>query len=144
MTVLLLASWRTWVNHLTSPRLGYILDKMEAVILGPVLSQAPWVLRRNALDFFSVFCVSKTFIFISLVLRLDDSAFPGWVLNKKRRTQRSIFLFLQPEHRLLGDQQRDCVLVQRMGNGRESVKLCSSPWVFSGLLEVEGLPGNRG
>lgn len=56
---------------------------MEAIIVGPILSQAPWVLHWNALDFTSAFCVSKTFIFISSILKLDDSAFPGWVLKEK-------------------------------------------------------------
>lgn len=50
---------------------------MEAVILGSILSQPPRVLQRNALDFTAVFCVSKTFIFISSILKLDDSALPG-------------------------------------------------------------------
>lgn len=73
----LLTSWRTWVNHVTSPRLSYILRKMEAVILGSILSQPPRALQRNALDFTSVFCISETFIFLSSILKLDDSALPG-------------------------------------------------------------------
>lgn len=80
MTVLVLTSSPTWINHSSFPRFNYVFCKIEAIIFWLVLNQAPCLLRAVN------FTIPPSFLFQRpsfLSLKFDGSAFPDLTYKKK-------------------------------------------------------------